>query len=165
MALCWISKWAAMSSSTDLFFFIIFIIKSYKHSEIITIECHLQRKSLSYHVIWEEPGSNIFRWRYWHLTKGLLYLGRLHQPEPMGITSCRCHIFPQGGQKEEREEGQGAGEWKREDRSYKREGAEEETGDITHHHDPEIQAREQVSSGSTDRSHFFFPVLDADMSH
>lgn len=61
-----------------------------------------------------------------------------------------CHVFLQGGQKEEREERQREGEWKREERSHERESAEEETDD---HHDPEIQARDQVSSGNTDRSH------------
>lgn len=64
-----------------------------------------------------------------------------------------CHVFLQGGQKEEREERQREGEWKREERSHERESAEEETDDVTHHRDPEIQARDQVSSGNTDRSH------------
>lgn len=60
------------------------------------------------------------------------------------------HVFPQGGQKEKREERQGEGERKREERSHKRESAEEETDNVTHHHDPEIQARDQVWSANPD---------------
>lgn len=49
-----------------------------------------------------------------------------------------------GGQEEEREERQRAGEREGEERSDKGEGAEEEADDVALHHHPEIQTGGQV---------------------
>ena len=59
-----------------------------------------------------------------------------------------CPVFLQGGQKEEGEERQGEGEWKREDSHHKGESAEEEADGVAHGHDHEIPAGDQVSSRS-----------------